>query len=321
MFFRFSDDATYGRFEWGADTDAVRDAYYDTAEQLADGHIDVWQAIDAYAQLAQDPQGAIHGNESLGGIYLQQGDLREARTHFDRAVAAGDRLVPKRYRGEIIWGEFDNRPYLRALHGAAEVRLRLRHGRAAAERIQRLLRFNPNDNTGARFLLGEALVRAGDFNRAREVLLEAPEHPSSWYMLGLVAILQDDAVAATTAFRRGAAVNLYAAQMITGVSPILPYDIGVFNGSYGGIDTAERFLDDCGDLFARHAPARDFLATLLRHPHVADEVENLYELRVLHTRVRGLETEAILRRRALSEEMEIVVEDMTDQTSRTLIRS
>lgn len=319
MLFRFSDDATYGRFEWGADTDAVQDAYYDTAEQLADGIIDEWQATEAYTELSQTPAGAIHGHEALGGLHVLHQEFRKARKHFDAALAAGDRLIPRRYAGEIIWGELDNRPYLRALHGAALSRLRLGHGRAAAERIRRLLHYNSNDNTGARFLLGEALLRAGDFDAAREVLLESPEHPSSWYLLGLIAAVRDEAVAATTAFRRAIAANLYIAQMLTGVSPVLPYEIGVFNGGYGGVGTAEEFYEDCRDVYAANPVALELLKALFEHPRIAEEVLDLYELRVLHSRVNGVTTESIQHRQALSAEMDAVTNDISDETSLVLL--
>ena len=319
MLFRFSDGATYGRFEWGTETDAVRDAYYDTAEQLADGLIDEWQAAEVYTELSKTPDGAIHGHEALGGLHQQRGEFRKARQHFDAALAAGDRLIPHQYAGEIIWGEFDNRPYLRALHGAALSRLRLGHGRAAAERIRRLLGYNPNDNTGARFLLGEALVRSGDFDAARAALLESPEHPSSWYLLGLIATIRDEAVVAATAFRRGIAANLYAAQMLAGISPVLPYEIGVFNGGYGGVGTAEEFYDDCRDLYDAHPVAQEFLKALLAHPRIAEEVLDLYELRVLHSRVNGVTMQSIRRRQALSSEMDAITDAISDETSLILL--
>ena len=39
MLFRLSDDATYGRFEWGAEAEAIVDAYYADRASVADASL------------------------------------------------------------------------------------------------------------------------------------------------------------------------------------------------------------------------------------------------------------------------------------------
>lgn len=321
MFFRLSDDASYGRFEYGADTELVHDHYYDVAERLSDGAIDEWQAIEGYERLAQNPAGSVHGNEGLGGIHLRLGRAEKARAHYDAAVRAGDRVIPGGYRGEITWGELDNRPYLRSLHGSALARLELGHGRAAAERLRRLLRYNPSDNTGARFLLGEAYLWADDLDAAGRALAAVvdEDRPPSQYLLGVVHVAQGRRVEAATAFRRGLAGNVYLAQALLDYRPVVPYAIGVFNGGYGGPDTAADHVGRNRELYRRHPRALALLDGLYRDGVVAHEVEDLYLLRAEHARVVGTTEAAVTNRRVIQAEIRAVVGSITDESSRAVV--
>ena len=322
MLFRLSDDGTYGRFEYGADTEALHDAYYDVAEHLAEGRLDEWEAIERYEALAARPYGVVHGNEGLGGLYAQRGDHRAARACYDAAVREGDRYIPKGYRGEIIWGEFDNRPYLRALHGAALSRLDLGHGRAAADRLRRLIRCNPSDNTGARFLLGEALVWADDFDaaeRALRAVLDGEDHPPTQYLLGLVYVALGQHVQAATAFRRGLVGNVYVAQFVLERRPIAPYAIGVYNGGYGGPDTASDHYGRSRELYRRQPRAVALLDALYRDPAVAAHVEDVLLLRADHARVKGVSEKAISRRLLIQAEIEAEINLVTDESSEAIV--
>ncbi len=111
------------------------EAYYREALCLDPGHTDAW----------------VH----LGNICLDEARLDDALACYERGEAAalartiGD---PGAYEGPF-WLDLDSRPYLRALHGKGCCYWQL--GRIAEARrvFAQMLRLNPNDNQGARFLL------------------------------------------------------------------------------------------------------------------------------------------------------------------------
>lgn len=73
------------------------------------------------------------------------------------------------------WLDLDSRPYLRALHGKGCCYWRLGRTAEARRVFAQMLRLNPNDNQGARFLL--AGLDAGR-TWAEEVAREAQQWPA-----------------------------------------------------------------------------------------------------------------------------------------------
>jgi tetratricopeptide (TPR) repeat protein len=111
------------------------EAYYREALCLDAGHADAW----------------VH----LGNIYVEGGQITTALACYERGEAAalartiGD---PARYAGPF-WLDLDSRPYLRALHGKGCCYWRLGRTAEARRVFAHMLRLNPNDNQGARYLL------------------------------------------------------------------------------------------------------------------------------------------------------------------------
>jgi len=111
------------------------EAYYREALCLDPGHADAW----------------VH----LGNLSVEAGQVDDALACYERGEAAalartiGD---PNTYEGPY-WLDLDSRPYLRALHGKGCCYWRLGRTAEARRVFAQMLRLNPNDNQGARFLL------------------------------------------------------------------------------------------------------------------------------------------------------------------------
>ncbi|EPH5377943.1 tetratricopeptide repeat protein, partial [Escherichia coli] len=102
----------------------------------------------------------------------------------------------------------------------------------------KILAYNPEDNQGARWLLGSELLRTGDHKQAFSVLKEhADEFSPYWYELGLLHFLNGEHVKAATAFRHGFATNTYIAEMLCG--NLHPFPLAVRHNFSGSLDTAE----------------------------------------------------------------------------------
>ena len=84
--------------------------------------------------------------------------------------------------------------------------------------LRRLLRWNPNDNQGARFVLGPALLRAGKTQAAeRQLVRTAADDPGMGYELALARIRREAWAEAATALRRADADNPYLAPALCGM--------------------------------------------------------------------------------------------------------
>jgi tetratricopeptide (TPR) repeat protein len=80
----------------------------------------------------------------------------QALRHYEAGVRIGELSLPAGFDGLLPWGMVDNRPFLRCLHGYGLSLWRVGRGAEAAAVFRRMLRLNPSDNQGARFMVDEA---------------------------------------------------------------------------------------------------------------------------------------------------------------------
>ncbi|MFQ5946299.1 MAG: hypothetical protein ACE5NC_08630, partial [Anaerolineae bacterium] len=100
-------------------------------------------------------------------------ELDRARDLYTQGVAAGERaLGPRTFAEEAghFWGLVSTRPYMRARFGLAQCLERLGRTGEAIEHYRDLLRLNPNDNQGVRYVLLPALLAQGRDDEAGALL-------------------------------------------------------------------------------------------------------------------------------------------------------
>jgi tetratricopeptide (TPR) repeat protein len=79
-------------------------------------------------------------------------------------VRAGERaLGPKVFKNEVgyFWGLIETRPYMRARAGLADCLWLLGERQQAIKHYEDMLRLNPNDNQGIRYILVNCLLAVG----------------------------------------------------------------------------------------------------------------------------------------------------------------
>jgi tetratricopeptide (TPR) repeat protein len=141
----------------------------------------------------------------------------EATEVYERAFKLAQAMIPKGFKGQITWGEIDNRSFLRLAHGSLLGLMHRREGETAMALAKQMLAWCPMDNIGVRFLLGDIALLKGDHKAAmKEYLKGAPNSPAHWYQAALIAFREGDYVAACTYLRRGIAANPYIAEGLTG---------------------------------------------------------------------------------------------------------
>lgn len=161
-----------------------------------------------------DPQHADAHNH-LGIVSLEAGKLKAAETHFRAAIDGGQRHL-ERDGDEVHWGFIENRPYLRGLANLALVFVKQKKWSEALGLHQQLLKLNPNDHQGVRYLIGPECLRVGDNAgavRAFERCLD--EEVGCAFGLALAKLRAEGASAEIgLALVTGFAANRYVAPML-----------------------------------------------------------------------------------------------------------
>lgn len=151
--------------------------------------------------------------------------LVEKRAHCERALAAGEKAVgPQTFKDSVghFWGILDTRPYMRARSALADCLWECGERAAAIGHLQDMLRLNPNDNQGVRYLLTGWLLSVRDHD-ALEKLLQAYRGDSSanWGYSGtLLAFRRADEPGSSRSLANAWQQNSYVPALLIGWAAI-----------------------------------------------------------------------------------------------------
>jgi tetratricopeptide (TPR) repeat protein len=165
--------------------------------------------------LKADP-GHVDAHNHLAIDLMDRGRLADAERHLDAGLTAGEAHLLRKGR-RVRRGQLENRPYLRCLGNLALVMRRRRRFDEALKIHRHLLELNPDDNQGARYLVGGELHHLGDLEGALAAYRKAIDEPGCAYGLAL-ALIQlhrpkpDIGLALLRAFAR----NRYVPPMLLG---------------------------------------------------------------------------------------------------------
>lgn len=210
----------------------------------------------------------IDAHAHLAYAWIEQGKPKKALDAGLAGLARANRLIPEGFAGRIAWGHLENRPYLRAMHGALLGYMRLRRHKEAAGLIERMLAFNPNDNQGVRYLLGSELILAGAPEQAQAVIeAECRNYPPYQYELALLHLQAGRWVDAATALRRGFCANPYIAEVLCGTAEPMP--LAMWHGSnFAEPEMARDYGASYGALWLRRPDFVAFVRWLFQHSRV-----------------------------------------------------
>jgi tetratricopeptide (TPR) repeat protein len=154
----------------------------------------------------------------------------EACDWYRRGIEAGARALGDRLTtlaGEF-WGHLETRPYMRARLGLAQILRALGKDDEALSHYRELLRLNPNDNQGVRYLLAPALLERGDDKEAGRLLdAYARDIQATWpYAQALLAFrAEGDGKRARSALAAAVRANPHVARYLLdpdAIPPIAP---------------------------------------------------------------------------------------------------
>ncbi len=194
-----------------------------TADDVFDEGMEYWWAGDRRSALKffrralkLDPRHADAHNH-LGIVSLETRKLTAAVKHFRAAVDAGQRQL-ERDGAEVPWGIIENRSYLRALGNLALALAAQRKWAEALALHRQLLKLNPDDNQGVRYLIGPEYLRVGDNDSAIEAFAAcAHEEVGCAFGLALAKLrARGPSAEIGEALLTGFAANRYVAPMLLG---------------------------------------------------------------------------------------------------------
>ncbi|MCG3181556.1 MAG: hypothetical protein BIFFINMI_03952 [Phycisphaerae bacterium] len=118
-----------------------------------------------------------------------------------------------------FWDIHQSRPFMRALAGLAQCQMDSENLADAAATYRELLRLNPNDNQGNRFILLPLLIATGQDDQATEIVDQYPEEfQATWpYCRALLAFRREgDTPEADKLLKHAIRVNRHLPRFLTG---------------------------------------------------------------------------------------------------------
>ncbi len=203
--------------------------------------------------------------------------MEEAHTLYTKAVAAGERALGPQAFNDLVgafWGIMETRPYMRARHGLANSLWELGHRDAAIAHYQDMLRLNPGDNQGVRYVLLAKLILMERDSDATNLLARHPDDPTAdWhYSRALLAFRSGgDSPQARALLSKALEVNPFVPLYMSGAKQ-LPSDIPDRIG-FGDESEAQVYLVDYGTGWIDSPGAPEWLgSTLTKDPEAMDRV-------------------------------------------------
>jgi tetratricopeptide (TPR) repeat protein len=198
-----------------------------------------WETSDLQRRV-ELAQAAIVVSSDCSDAYVllaeMAADPAEARALHEKALTVAGRVLgAKAFSNDVghFWGLFETRPYMRARAGLASCLWRLGDHAGAIAHYWELLRLNPVDNQGVRYVLMGCLLRTGQDEAAAQLLVSyAEDGDASWaYSAALLAFKKSGDTPETRALRSAAyEANGLVWPFLLGRRPIpkkLPEVIGV----------------------------------------------------------------------------------------------
>jgi tetratricopeptide (TPR) repeat protein len=202
---------------------------------------------DAYVLLARET--ASTPEEALG-LYVE-------------AVTAGERALGKAaFKDDVgmFWGLIETRPYMRARQGLALAQWASGRREEAAEGARDMLRLNPNDNQGIRYLLVDWLLQLGRDEEAAALLKRYKDDGAEWLWPAVLACFRakGDGAASRSALKRALGANAHVPAYLLGRKK-LPRRMPDFV-TMGGVDEAISYAEQAMSTWARTPGGLEWLA-------------------------------------------------------------
>lgn len=200
----------------------------------------------------------------------RQSDPAAAEPLYRRAVEAGRRSLGEEAFDDPefpFWGALESRPFMRALSGLAEALERQGRLADSAEILGQMLKLNPGDNQGARYLYVPQLIALGRLDEADAVIGSeeyADDVCALWdFAAALIEFKQGRRPAADSALKAAAKRNRHVIPLLLHPERVPPG--GPPSWSPGTESEALMVADLLGDLWRSDPAAVEWLIDSAKH--------------------------------------------------------
>jgi tetratricopeptide (TPR) repeat protein len=155
----------------------------------------VWEAWDAedsaerialaHRALKIDPD----CSDAYNVLGCEESDPDKKREYFKKTIDVFKKHHNKKYFDETtgyFWGELETRPFMRGLQEYGICLWKDGKEQEAIETYREMLKLNPNDNQGIRFILINWFIIAGDFQDAHQLVSQHGEFMASMSFAALL---------------------------------------------------------------------------------------------------------------------------------------
>ncbi|MEX2648923.1 MAG: hypothetical protein WD673_07920 [Alphaproteobacteria bacterium] len=183
----------------------------------------------------------------------------QAMALYRQGLAAGEQaLGAAAFEDDVghFWGLLETRPYMRARHGLALVSWRMGERDEAVLHYQDMLRLNPGDNQGIRYLLLDALLELGrDGDAGKLIKRYKDDGAAAWAWSGALLSFRTDGDGAPSrrALARAVKANAHVPTYLLGKKK-LPRTLPAFIG-LGDKNEAVAYVHGAAAAWARAAGA------------------------------------------------------------------
>jgi tetratricopeptide (TPR) repeat protein len=233
----------------------------------------------------------------LAYVSLTRGDFNKAKRHSQIALEKARRALGSDEPGARVWyGDLETRPYMRARHNLGLSLMRLGDFTGAIREFKEMLRRNPNDNLGVRYLIGPLYHRIGKLRQALPAYKRVAAHgdltgePHNEINYALALYESEKLEEAVLRFRGGCLGNIHLPQVLLG----LPSDrLNIWYGSNESEpEYAFEYVEEYGYLWEGKSAALAFLRGVYFHAAVQAELKEYVRLCALLATTHGYEGRA-----------------------------
>lgn len=156
---------------------ANKDDYYYDAMELLGVEGGTKQAEKLLLEALKFDEDYVQTHVGLAHLYRNSGQKKKEKQHIELAFENTLKRFPK-LPDSMIWGQIENRAYLRAIHLRADLFIDDGEQDKGIEMYRLLLKLNPNDNQGVRYLL--AGVYAGIDGNEVDSMIDEGNEKQDW---------------------------------------------------------------------------------------------------------------------------------------------
>ncbi|MFO7726835.1 MAG: tetratricopeptide repeat protein [Desulfonatronovibrio sp.] len=236
------------------------------------------KALQAYRRALEIHPGHVDAHVHIGNFLTRIGRYAQARESYTAAVKQGRQQLGEIEPGNA-WLDIDTRPFMRALHGLGLVLEKLKERNKALECYLELLKIDPDDHIGIRYLMGRIYHELGDFKQAEERYKIASEWPDGAWGLVWLYLEQKDPGKASLAAVKALESNAHVPAVFLEYRYLMG-DRAPHCAMYSHEQAVAYYQDYSLFLFHRKIKWREFLKVFLSVAGINEKIREMKEARL-----------------------------------------